>query len=45
MIDTRQLELKFRVEGWQEKPFVHRFKRIDGEWRIDSSSCTTTAEW
>jgi hypothetical protein len=38
-------ELKFKVTGWQDKPLVHRFKLVDGKWKIDSTSSTTTADW
>lgn len=43
--DEKQLELKFKVEGWQDRPFVHPFKLIDDEWKIDPLSNTRTAEW
>ncbi len=41
----KELSLKFKVDGWQEKPFEHQFKLIDGEWKIDGKSSTKTAEW
>jgi hypothetical protein len=43
--DTKRVELKFKVEGWQDKPLVHPFKLIGREWKIDSLSSTATAEW
>lgn len=44
-INKDRVELKFKVAGWQEEPFVQQFKRVGKRWRIDSSSSTTTAEW
>jgi hypothetical protein len=43
--NDKQLALKFRVEGWQEKPFEHQFQLVDGEWRLDGKSSTRTADW
>jgi len=43
--NDKQLALKFKVEGWQEKPFEHLFKLVDGEWKLDGKSSTRTADW
>ena len=44
-VDENTVDLKFKIVGWQEKPLVHRLKKIEGVWKIDSSSSTRDASW
>lgn len=37
------VELKFKVTGWQEDPFVHSLKKVSGEWKLFGS--TRDARW
>lgn len=43
--DDNRVQLKFKVPGWQEAPFMHVFVRVDNEWKADTSSSTRTADW
>jgi hypothetical protein len=44
-IDDDEVELKFKVTGWEDWPFVHRLRHLKGKWRLDSSSSTRIATW
>lgn len=44
-IDDNRVQLKFKVPGWQDEPFMHEFVRVDNEWKIDTACSTRSANW
>lgn len=40
-IDEDEVELKFRGTGFEDAVYLQKLKRVDGKWKLDSSSNTT----